>query len=195
MESGKTPGTDGLRAEFYKVFWENISVTLINALKFAYEKGQLSVTLRRAIIKVIPKKDAEPYFIKNWRPLTLLNCDYKIAAKSIANKIINNDQTGFIKDRLIGENIRLIDSVICYAKEEKLPGLLLFLDFEKAFDTIEWPLLGKLYNILVLGPVSLGGKIFSIITNFFEIQRGVRQGCPLSLSFYFISGGVGQDNS
>ena len=72
-------------------------------------------------------------------------------AKSIANryktfipKIINNDQTGFIKDRFIGENLRLIDSVICYAKEKNLPGLLLFLDFEKAFDTIEWPLLGKL---------------------------------------------------
>ena len=61
-----------------------------------------SVTQRKAIIKLIPKKDAEPYFIKNWRPLTLLNCDYKIAAKSIANRLkpslpdlLNYDQTGF----------------------------------------------------------------------------------------------------
>ena len=99
--------------------------------------GKLSITQRRGIIKLITKKDAEPFFIKNWRPLTLLNSDYKIAAKSIANRLkpllpdlINYDQTGFIRGRFIGENIRLIDSVICYAKENNIPGLLLFLDFE-----------------------------------------------------------------
>ena len=144
MESEKTPGTDGLPAEFYKVFWKDVSSTLISALNYAYETGKLSITQRRGIIKLIPKKDAEPFFIKNWRPLTLLNSDYKIAAKSIANRLkpllpdlINYDQTGFIRGRFIGENIRLIDSVICYAKENNIPGLLLFLDFEKAFDTIE----------------------------------------------------------
>ena len=153
MESDKTPGTDGLPAEFYKVFWKDISTILIKSLNYACEKDQLSITQRRGIIKLIPKKDAEPYFIKNWRPLTLLNCDYKIAAKSIANRLkvflpnlINNDQTGFIKGRFIGENIRLIDSVICYAKEKNIPGLLLFLDFEKAFDTIEWPFIRKYFG-------------------------------------------------
>ena len=126
------------------MFWKDISAILIRALNYAYETGQLSVTQRREIIKLIPKKDAEPFFIKNWRPLTLFNCDYKIAAKSIANRLrpslpnlINYDQTGFIKGRFFGENIRLIDSVICYAKEKNIPGLLLFLDFE-AFDAIEW---------------------------------------------------------
>ena len=148
---------DGLSAELYKAFWKDISAILIRALNYAYDTGQLSVTQRRGIIKLIPKKDAEPFFIKNWRPLTLLNCDYKIAAKSIVNRskpslpnLINYDQTGFIKGRFIGENIRLIDSVICYAKEKNIPGLLLFLDFENAFDTIECLSLEKLFNILVL---------------------------------------------
>ena len=111
MESEKTPGTDGLAAEFYKVLRKDISSILISTLNFAYESGQLSVTQKRGIIKLIPKKDAHPSLIKNWRPLTLLNCDYKIAAKSIANRLksvipnlINNDQTGFIKGRFIGEN-------------------------------------------------------------------------------------------
>ena len=74
-----------------------------------------------------------------------MNCDYKIAAKAIANrlrnaipKIINNDQTGFLKGRFIGENIRLTDGVINHTESNKIPGLLLFLDFEKAFDTMEW---------------------------------------------------------
>ena len=71
MESEKTPGTDGLPAEFYKVFWKDVSSTLISALNYAYETGKLSITQRRGIIKLIPKKDAEPFFIKNWRPLNL----------------------------------------------------------------------------------------------------------------------------
>jgi len=53
---------------------------------YTLEKGQLSVTQRRGIIKLIPKKDVEPDLIRNWRPITLLNCDYKIAAKAIGNR-------------------------------------------------------------------------------------------------------------
>ena len=145
MESDKTPGTDGLPAEFYKVFWGDISSFLISALNYGFDSGHLSVTQRRGVIKLIPKKDAELYFIKNWRPITLLNTDYKIAAKAIANQIklvlptlINNDQTGFLNDRFIGENIRLIDCIIQYTTEKNIPGLLLFIDFEKAFDSLEW---------------------------------------------------------
>lgn len=140
MDSNKTPGTDGLPAEFYKIFWKDISTLLVSALNYAFESGCLSITQRRGVIKLIPKKDAELYYIKNWRPITLLNTDYKIAAKALANRIksvlpsiINNDQTGFMKNRFIGENIRLIDCIIQYAAKENIPGLLLFIDFEKSF--------------------------------------------------------------
>ena len=54
MDSNKTPGTDGLPAEFYKVFWNDISSTLIRALNYSYESGQLLTTQRRGIIKLIP---------------------------------------------------------------------------------------------------------------------------------------------
>ena len=86
LEQGKTPGSDGLPAEFSRVFWTNMSNLLINALNYAHETSQLSITQRRGVIKLIPEEDAEPYFIKNWRPLTLLNCDYKTAAKAVANR-------------------------------------------------------------------------------------------------------------
>ena len=98
------------------------------------------MTQRRGIIKLIPKKkDAEPFLIKNWRPISLLNCDYKISAKATANRfkhvlpnLIDSDQTGFLKGRFIGENIRLIDAIIKYAaaKKKNIPGLRLVLDFE-----------------------------------------------------------------
>ena len=103
MDHGKTPGSNGLPAEFYKTIWKELSSLLINVLNSAYDTGTLSITQRRGIIKLIPRKDSEPHFIKNWRPLSLLNCDYKIAAKAIANrikfvisKLISNNQTGFI---------------------------------------------------------------------------------------------------
>ena len=73
------------------------------------------------------KKDADLNLIKNWRPLTLLNCDYRIATKDIANriktflpKLVSYDQTGFIRDRFIGKNIRLIDSVIKSIQKRKI---------------------------------------------------------------------------
>ena len=150
MASDKTPGTDGLPAEFYKVFWEDIEGYLLNALNGAYEKRCLSISQRRGLITLLPKKNKPANLLKNWRPITLLNCDYKIAAKSIANRmkkflpnIINNDQTGFLKNRFIGENIRLIESIINHTNMEQIPGLLLFVDFEKAFDSIEWSFIEK----------------------------------------------------
>jgi len=165
----------------------------------------MSVTQRRGIIKHIPKKDAEPYFIKKWRPISLLNCDYKIAAKVIANhfkqvlpNLIDNDQTGFLKGRFIGENIHLIDSVTKYTAAKNIPGLLLFLDYEKAFDTVEWSFLHKTLQHYNFGPSAIQWiKLFyhnteSCILNnswssdFFKLEREVSQGFPfllISLSF------------
>ena len=73
------------------------------ALNFSYQTGKLAVSQRQGIVKLIPEKDADPNLIKNWRPLTLLNCDYKIASKAIANRInivlpelISEDQSGSV---------------------------------------------------------------------------------------------------
>ena len=130
MKPGKTPGSDGLPIEFYKVFWNGIWDCLLNAINFAYAEG---ISQRRGIIKFIPKKDSESYFVKNWRPIALLNSDYKIASKAIANrfqsvlpKIINSDQTGFLKGRFIGENIRLIDGLINHTAAYNIPDCYCF---------------------------------------------------------------------
>ena len=113
-------------SEFYQMSWNEVSKPLLEPLNYGFEIGQLSISQKRGIIKLIPKKSEELYYIKNWRLLTLLNCDYKTATKVIANrlkthlhKLINNDQTGFLKGRFIGENIRLIDSVINYTAAKK----------------------------------------------------------------------------
>ena len=199
MESNKTPGTDGIPADFYKVFWNDIKPFFLASINASFEKGLLSISQRRGLITLIPKKDKPKCSIKNWRPISLLNCDYKIAAKSIANRIkktlpsiINSDQTGFLKHRFIGENIRLLNYIISYTEKVEIPGLLLFIDFEKAFDTLEWPFIEK-----TLKYFNFGGSLISWInlfytdissciqnngwsSDFFPLTRGVRQGCPLS---------------
>ncbi len=74
-------------------------VSHLNALNCAYAKGLLAVTQRRGIITLLAKKNKPANFLKNWRPITLLNCDYKIATKSIASRlrkvILNNYSTIF----------------------------------------------------------------------------------------------------
>ena len=82
-------------------------------------------------------------------------------AKSRAARFTLNDQTGFIKNRFIGENIRLIDGVIKYTAAKNIPGLLLFLDFEKAFDTLEWPFIQRTLQHFGFGlPIQKWIKVF-----------------------------------
>ena len=199
MKSGKTPASDGLRVECYDVFWNEISDCLLNTINYSYTEGKFSISQRRGIFKLIPKKDAEPYFAKNWPPITLLNSDYKIEAKAIANrlqkvlpKLINSDQTGFLKGRFIGENIRLIDGLINHTVARNIPGLLMFLDFEKAFDSVELSFIWKTLSSINFGPSFISWiklcycSIESCVLNngwassYFTPERGVRQGCPLS---------------
>ena len=106
--------------------------------------------------------------------------------------IIDHDQTGFLKGRSVSENIRLIEWMLRYTETENTPGLLLFVDFEKAFDTLEWSFIEKAFKYFNFGPSLIGWiKLFyndiqSCVYNngwssgYFNLERGVRQGCPLS---------------
>ena len=150
MESGKSPGTDGHPAEFCKVFCKDVSPFLISSLNRSYQNENLAITQRRGIISLVQKKDKALNELKNWRLITLSNCNYKIASQAIASRLkfvlsdlIDHDQTGFQKGRAIAENICLINNVTSYTHLKDLPGLLLFIDFEKAFDTTEWTFLRK----------------------------------------------------
>ena len=125
---------------------------VLNSLNESFEKGELSVTQKQGIITLLLKGVKPRQYIKNWRPKSLLNVDYKLLSgvlasrlKQVLPKIISMEQKGFLKNRYIGENIRTLYDVIQYLIEKQKLGMLLQIDFEKSFDSIEW----KYINVIL----------------------------------------------
>ena len=95
MSIGKSPGNDGLTVEFYKFFWDDIKNLLFESLKHSRVVGELSISQRQAIIKLIEKRDKDKRFIQNWHPISLLNVDTKIISKCIVSRLIPDLPTFF----------------------------------------------------------------------------------------------------
>ncbi len=87
MQNNKSPGSDGITIEFYKIFWNDIKTHLTNSLNYSFNNGGLTMLQKQSIISLIPKPGINLESLSNWRPISLLNNDYKIAAKSIPNII------------------------------------------------------------------------------------------------------------
>ena len=204
----KSPGEDGFTKEFYEAFFDLLWKDLLNSYNDAFNKGSLSVSQKRGTITLIPKGDENLSDLKNWRPISLLNTDYKILSKVLAKrmeqhlpKLIHSDQTGFVNGRYIGQNIRLLSDIMEFSESKNFQGILLFVDFEKAFDTLEWSFISKTLEVFNFGnkfkkwfTVLYNGVQSSVVnggfmTNYFEITsaRGVRQGCPLSPSLFILA--------
>ena len=87
FQNDKTPGDNGFTKEFYETFFDLLGNALLESLNAGFENGQLSVSQKRGIISLIPKDENNLTTLSNWRPITLLNVDYKILAKVIAKRI------------------------------------------------------------------------------------------------------------
>ena len=87
FQNDKAPGEDGFTVEFSSYFFELLGNDLIACFNEAHEKGELSISQRRGIITSTPKEDGSLLDLSNWRPITLLNVDLKIASKVIAKRI------------------------------------------------------------------------------------------------------------
>ena len=126
--NGKAAGPDALPAEFYKSFEEMVKHDFLRVLNLALSLGQLSVSMREGDIILLYKK-GDTRDPRNYRPITLLQSDYKILAKILTNRlkqvigfVISKDQLGFVPKRLIGEATHLLQLTRSYLEETGEPG-------------------------------------------------------------------------
>ena len=199
MPNNKSPGTDGLPAEFYKIFWLKIKHLYHCVIVEAMQNKELHLTARRGIISLLEKRNQDPLRLKCWRPPSLLNLDNKIYSKTLArrlqsvqHKLIHYSQTGFVKGRHLAENIVKIMEIMQQCEDSNIDGLLISFDFMKAFDTVEYRTIFLTMekfnfgtNFIEMTKVLYNKPLACAYNNgfwseFFEPTRGTRQGCCYS---------------
>ena len=143
IDNDKSPGKDGITKEFYIKFWDVVKEPLCTSIQQWFIAGELSTFQKQAITKLIEKKDRDKRFIKNWQPISLLNVDIKLISKvlascliSVFSSIVNENQVAYINNRFISESGRLISSVLEITNSLDIEELLMTVDIEKTFDSI-----------------------------------------------------------
>jgi hypothetical protein len=159
MANNKSPWSDGLPAEFYKEFFPNIGPLFIKIANAQISKI-LSPSQRLGIITLLPKKDSDRTLLNNWRPVSLLNTDYKILSKTLvnrlkrlANRFISNSQTSAVPGRSIYDTLHLLRNVFHYCKERNFPCLAVSIDQAKAFDKVHHEYLFFVMEQMGIGPL------------------------------------------
>ena len=204
MQTGKSPGRDGIPVEFYKVMWETIEWPFMQMIEQVRTEELLPTTLRQGVLNLIPKPNKDSRLLQNLRPITLLNCDYKLIEKVIANRIepclhnlIHRDQKGFIRGRKIAINTRKLLDILQDTENKNTEAVILSCDFKKAFDRVEFKSLLSVLEYFKF-PENIVSWTAILYRNFglqvqnngymskeIAVTRGLHQGGPCS-SLYFV---------
>ena len=198
------PGVDGMGVSWYIEYWDMIGNVLTSAYQQILDNGYMPQEWTEGLIYLIPKGDGPLDDIRKWRPITLLNVVYKILAKTIARRVqpllpqlIHDSQTGFVQERSIFDNIFLFWEMVAMAEQQQQDLAILFLDFEKAYDRVDWDFMeGTLQRmgfpmqwiraVAALYRTAHSSLLFAgDVGSTFSLSRSVRQGCPLA-PFLFI---------
>lgn len=205
LSYGKSPGPDGFSVEFYVCFWNLLGPLLLRVAETCFLAGELCDSMKGSVTRLIYKKRGDIKDLKNWRPISLLNVDYKILSKAITlrlsqvlHSVVAPDQTCSIPGRSILSNVTLIRDIFDYIDITREPAILLNLDQEKAFDRVNRSFMLDLLRHLGFGSnfcrwfqTFYNGAFMQIILNGFltdriPLGRGVRQGDPLSPLLYVL---------
>ena len=117
---------------------KGINAYLIASLNHSFQEGQLSTSQRQVMITLIENKGKDKRYLKNWKPISLMNVDTKIASKTIATrlkmviqKLIHHNQTAYIGNRYVGEANHLVSDILEFTAENEMEAILFSADFEK----------------------------------------------------------------
>ena len=205
LPKGKAPGIDAIPAEFYQELWEDIDFDIFNFVSEAISQAHISAELNISKIALLPKSEDRSR-IQNFRPISLLNTLYKVIAKIYANRmkpLLHNwilpSQTGFVPNRCILDNIFLAFESVEWSLENKQDLSMLLLDFEKAYDRVSWTFLKQTMGkmgfaetwIQQVMSLNLNASAAIIVngeqSKTFQLQRSVRQGCPLAPYLFLLT--------
>ncbi len=158
LSLNKAPGSDGLTGDFFKHFWENIRKLLHQVFPEMFETYILPPSIRQRMMVSSPKPNKDPRLTENRRPITLRNSDYKLLTYIFTSRLqtgisnlISETQSGFLRGRSVHNNIRLVMDIIEYRDLIEDDGFILFLDFYKAFNSVEHPFMFAVLEHLGFG--------------------------------------------
>ena len=199
FSKNKCPGLDGITAEFFLHFWNEIKIKLLKVYSDSFVQGILPECMRTGVITLLEKKGKDRIDIANWRPITLLNIDYKLLTKTLGQRLksvfpglIHKDQNGFVPGGSIFHSSHTIRDILFYCKKENVELILLALDYSKAFDSVDFGFIHKTFQLFNFGEnfrkwieiIYNGGKSCiannGFISECFPINRSTRQGDPIS---------------
>ena len=199
LNKNKSPGPDGLTNKFYKTFQGQLVPILKKVADQAVERGRLPKEMKLYNITLLPKDSNNRTEVSNYRPVSLLNADYKIISKiltgrlqPVMHKLVHEDQQCAVKGRKIQNHLHNIREIITYCNVKGIPARILSLDQEKAFDRVSHSFLHKVLETSNLSKYvrdwirTLYDKpcsqviVNQEISEEFTLTRPVRQGCSLS---------------
>ena len=204
---GKKPGLDGLPYELYSQFWDMLGPELHAVLHEAFQHQQptLPASMTKGVITLLYKGKGSRALLDSYRPITLLNSDYKLLAKALASRfgpalrhVIDPTQTAFVPGRWIGDNVLCHLEEVEYLQHTGRPGCMVFLDFSKAYDRLSRPWVLSCMRSMGFGQnackwvsIMLANTSASATFNgwrsaSFPERSGVQQGSPLSPLLYVL---------
>ena len=199
LKNNTSLGSDGLPSVFYRIFRKELTPVLLASFRYTIKEGKIPPSWKEAIITTIPKEGKDKEHCSSYRPISVLNVDYKMFTSIISKRfetfmtdIIDEDQSGFISGRQTQDNIRRMIHIVEETQRTKNSAILVSVDAEKAFDSVNWIYLYKVLERFGLNKESVKCiktlyqeptariKVNGSLTDSFGLGRSTRQGCCLS---------------
>ncbi|KAM0042665.1 putative RNA-directed DNA polymerase [Helianthus debilis subsp. tardiflorus] len=202
--SDKAPGPDGFNFYFLKHFWAFFEEDFFELMRSFYEHGTISSGCSTAFITLIPKIKS-PLGLKDYRPITLVGIISKVISKILANRmkkvmglVISDTQSAFLKGRFILDGPLMMNEIITWLKKKYKKAYLLKIDFEKAYDNVDWAFLISVLKQMgfpnrwclwiegILHSARSSVSVNGAPTFDFQCQKGLRQGDPISPFLFLV---------
>jgi hypothetical protein len=209
-DGNKCPGPDGFNFAFVKKFWGILKDDFRILFDQFHGNSTFPKSLLSYFVTLIPKVSS-PISLSDFRPISLLGCIYKIIAKVLAKRlanvmdsIISSNQSAFIKGRNLLDGVLIVNEMVDWVKKNKKECLIFKVDFEKAYDSVDWGFLEYMLQrcgfsekwIDWMKVCVFAGNLSVLVngspTGEINIQRGLKQGDPLApFLFLLVAEGLG----